>query len=476
MNFNKEKMVVSVLATSVALPMMANIAYANENNIQIASVEYRTITGNGVNFRTGPSTGNSSIGKFYKGDKVEYISTSGSWVQIKYNGKTGYVHGDYVSKSQGSESNNGSTVSSKKVVTGSSVNFRKGPGTSYSKIATLSKGTEVGYISESGGWSKISYNGKIGYMSSQYLGNNTTGTPSTDNSDKDNSCTDVTVISKKIVTGNSVNFRKGPGTSYSKIATLPKGTEVGYISESGGWSKISYNGKVGYMSSQYLGNKTAGTPSTGDTNTGNTNTDNTVKSTKIVTGGSVNLRTGPGTSYSKIATLTRGTEVGYISESGGWSKISHNGKVGYMSSNYIGDKGSINIPDVETGGVASDRVIDFAKKLLGKPYVWGAEGPNSFDCSGFTQYVYKQVAGVSIPRVSREQSKFGKYVSKSELQKGDLVFFDTDGSNNGVVTHAGIYMGNGEVINASSGAGKVIISDLNSSYYSSRFVNARRVL
>ncbi|MBO3446444.1 C40 family peptidase, partial [Clostridium sp. CCUG 7971] len=150
---------------------------------------------------------------------------------------------------------------------------------------------------------------------------------------------------------------------------------------------------------------------------------------------------------------------------------SYNGKIGYMSSQYLGDKGSSNVPSSQK----ADKVIEFAKTLLGKPYVWGAEGPSSFDCSGFTQYVFKKSVGVSIPRVSRDQAKFGQYINKSDIKKGDLISFDTDGSNNGQVSHIGIYMGNGQFIHASSSKKKVIISDMNA-YYNNAYVNARRVL
>jgi cell wall-associated NlpC family hydrolase len=142
-----------------------------------------------------------------------------------------------------------------------------------------------------------------------------------------------------------------------------------------------------------------------------------------------------------------------------------------MSSQYLGDKTSSNLPSSNK----ADKVIDLAKTLLEKKYVWGAEGPNTFDCSGFTKYVFKKSVEVSIPRVSRDQSKFGQSVSKSQLQKGDLIFFDTEGSNNGNVSHVAIYMGNNKIIHASSSKGKSLISDM-SSYYSKAFVNARRVL
>lgn len=101
--------------------------------------------------------------------------------------------------------------------------------------------------------------------------------------------------------------------------------------------------------------------------------------------------------------------------------------------------------------------------------------PNSFDCSGFTYYVVKNKLGKSIPRTSTEQSRYGTYVSKGNLRAGDLVFFDTVGSNNGNVSHAGIYIGNGQFIHASSTQKKVVISSLASGHYSKAFVNGRRL-
>lgn len=396
MNFNQKRVAASIMATAIIMPTMGNLAYANESEIESSTVESRTITGNAVNFRKGPGTNNASIGKFYKGDKVEYIGKDGSWVKVKYNGNTGYVHENYVSINS--------------------------------------------------------------------LGNS-------------NESNDASVKSTKVVTAKGLNFRTGPSTGSSKISTLGYGTEVGYISESNGWSKISSNGRVGYVSSKYLGTNLS---DSANGNSGNSSSD-LVKDTKVVTAKSLNLRTGPGTGHSKVATLSYGTEVGSISENGGWTKVNHDDQTGYVSSQYLGEKGSVDTssPSDSTNSPSqgADSVISFAKTLLGKPYVWGAEGPNSFDCSGFTQYVMKKSAGVSIPRVSRDQSKYGAYVNRGDLRSGDLIFFDTEGSNNGSVSHVGIYMGNGEMIHASSGSSKkVTISNINSSYYSSRYVNARRVL
>ena len=124
---------------------------------------------------------------------------------------------------------------------------------------------------------------------------------------------------------------------------------------------------------------------------------------------------------------------------------------------------------------ASAQVIRTAKRYLGKRYVWGAEGPNKFDCSGFTQYVIKKSKGVTIPRISRKQAYYGKYVSRKNLKPGDLIFFDTSRRRRGYVNHVGIYIGNNKFIHASSARHRVVITSLNRPFYRARFKWGRRI-
>ena len=91
-------------------------------------------------------------------------------------------------------------------------------------------------------------------------------------------------------------------------------------------------------------------------------------------------------------------------------------------------------------------------------------------------YQAHQARRITIPRSPSPQSKYGTYVSRSNLKKGDLVFFDTQGSNDGRVSHAGIYLGSGQFIHASSTKGKVVISDMSSGHYYRAFVNGRRIV
>lgn len=117
-----------------------------------------------------------------------------------------------------------------------------------------------------------------------------------------------------------------------------------------------------------------------------------------------------------------------------------------------------------------------AKELLGLKYVWGATGPNNYDCSGFTQKIYADV-GIHLPRVSRDQAEQGELVSFENLKKGDLLFFETNRRKPGVVTHVGIYLGNNNFIHASSGAKKIVIYNFKKNpFYKKKFLWARRVI
>jgi cell wall-associated NlpC family hydrolase len=131
--------------------------------------------------------------------------------------------------------------------------------------------------------------------------------------------------------------------------------------------------------------------------------------------------------------------------------------------------------DVNSLTPKSQRIIELAKKELGKRYVWGATGKNAFDCSGLTSYVCK-LNGIKLPRRAIEQSKVGLYVPRDQLQPGDLVFFDTSKQRRGYVNHVGIYIGNGKFIHASSAKKKVIITSLDKPFYKSRYKGARRVV
>ncbi len=120
-----------------------------------------------------------------------------------------------------------------------------------------------------------------------------------------------------------------------------------------------------------------------------------------------------------------------------------------------------------------DKIIKTAKSYQGIPYVWGGASPSGFDCSGFIYYVM-QKNGITVPRTSSQQYyNAGTWVSKSNLKRGDLVFFTTYKAG---PSHVGIYIGNNQFIHASSGSGKIIISSMSNPYFAQRYIGAKRVI
>ena len=263
------------------------------------------------------------------------------------------------------------------------------------------------------------------------------------------------------VTADALNVRSGPSTSYGITTKLYKGDKVEILETSNGWHKIkASNGKIGWVSGDYIKVSSGTTSQT------------SYKAT--VTATSLNVRSGAGTSYSVITKLSKGTVVDVIeSASNGWKKIkTSNGTIGWVSGSYLAN-GVVEQPSTPSTNKVQ-AVIDLAHKQLGKPYVWGAEGPNSFDCSGLIYYVYKNAASITLPRTSSAQYSAGVAVSRSNLKAGDLIFSSTDGTGN--ITHVAIYVGDGQMIHAPRTGKNVEKVSINKSYWNKAYVGARRVL
>ncbi|SFJ54157.1 S-layer homology domain-containing protein [Halobacillus dabanensis] len=130
------------------------------------------------------------------------------------------------------------------------------------------------------------------------------------------------------------------------------------------------------------------------------------------------------------------------------------------------------VPHSEAASASGDEVIKLAKKHLGTPYQWSGETPAGFDCSGFTYYIMKKF-GVNLSRGSYDQYKQGTYVAKSNLQKGDLVFFS--GTHKQGVSHVGFYIGDGNMISATRSRG-IAIDPVFSGYWGDKYTGAKRFL
>ena len=176
-----------------------------------------------------------------------------------------------------------------------------------------------------------------------------------------------------------------------------------------------------------------------------------------------------------LGSLSTGTKLTgvAISPDEDWIRLKNGSDYGYVLASDV-DSTQIN-DNSET--IAA--VIALAKAQLGKKYVYGARGSSQVDCSSLTQYVYSNAAGVKLNRLAQQQgydSRFERFTSASKLQKGDLVFFNTNDTDSDLCDHVGIYIGSSQFIHASSAAGKVVTSSLSSGYYSRTFSWGMRVL
>ena len=258
-----------------------------------------------------------------------------------------------------------------------------------------------------------------------------------------------------------VRLRAGAGTDYETITVGQQGEAVIVESDTGtGWYEVIYKGIKGYMSSQYLTFSQRLNAAFG---------------TGTVQGTSVRFRSGPGTDSTILGSIDTGATMAITGVNGNWYQVSYNGGTGYVCADYMtvspGD-GDVYAQTLSVNDAAAN-VISTAKSLLDIRYRYGGTTTNGFDCSGYTQYVFAQ-NGITLDRTAAQQyANNGTSVAKSDLQAGDLVFFSSSSQK---VGHVGIYIGDGQFIHSSSGAGKVIITSLNSSYYVNHYVGAKRVL
>lgn len=420
-----------------------------------------TVVASAVNLRAGAGTNTAVLTSMGKGATMSIIGISGEWYQVNYNGTTGYVNSAYVALSGSStpapSQNTTPASGTAGTVKGSSVRMRSGPGTTYSILGTYNNGTALTIVGTQNGWTKVVLGGVTGYIRSDYVA--VGAAPSTPT---------TPTTGTGYINGTGVRMRAGASTTSQILGTYNTGTAMTITGSTGNWYAVTYNGRNGYVCKDYMTLSQPTTPSTTPA----------ASSAGTVKGNYVRLRSGPGTNYSILGTYNNGTPLMITGSNGSWTAVTINGKSGYMSSTYVsaGTAPANNSGSQNTGGTTGATgaaIVETAKKYLGYPYVYGGMSPSGFDCSGFVNYVYKQ-HGYSMNRVaSAIYYNNGTYVDKANLQPGDLVFFSNSSES---VGHVGIYIGNNQMIHASTSRTGVIISDLGSSYYIQHYVGAKRII
>lgn len=225
-----------------------------------------------LNLRSKANTSGSILVTIPKGKTITLLSgkDANGWYQAQYDGKTGYVSGSYLtsitssssSNSSSSSSNSSSSSSSPSTKTGTTtenLNLRDKASTSGTVLITIPKGKTVTLLSgkDANGWYKVSYNGKTGYASGSYITENTSNSSNTSTGNSNNNSNTTTPSNQTPIKGQTtenLNLRSKASTSGTVLATIPKGKIVTILADkdANGWYKVSYDGKTGYVSGDYL--------------------------------------------------------------------------------------------------------------------------------------------------------------------------------------------------------------------------------
>lgn len=259
------------------------------------------------------------------------------------------------------------------------------------------------------------------------------------------------------VVETSLRLRESASTNSDTISIASPGDNVVIIREVDGWYLVDYNLDIGYMSSDYITFKERENVELGD---GRINTS------------TVNLRSQPSTSSEMLCQMSYGDEAYIIGFNCGWYKVQYEGLTGYVRSDLmeLTEQPVYNSSASSVSNVGQ-QIADLGLQYIGTPYVWGGTTTSGFDCSGFTQYVFRQM-GYSLNRTAAQQLNNGYAVT--DLQPGDLVFFNNTYSTSAAASHVGIYIGNNQFVHSASGGVKV--TSLSDSYYASRYIGARRIV
>lgn len=360
----------------------------------------QAVTTGNVRMRSGAGTNYSSLGTVPEGSEIYVYEIVNGWAYAAYDGKLGYISGKYVSYPNGTPAPTPTPEATPSPtpgvvddgtiafgsVNGQGVNLRIGPATSYQSIAKLDKGTELNIYSSTNGWYAVkTADGKTGYMIATYV--SITGYPVTDSdAEKEEEVTDTpetggdenteaegtpgaeptpepeatgpAVIAYGKVTGQGVNFRTGPATSYQSMKKLDKGTEMEIYAQSGSWYYGKADDTVGYISGGYveITGKPEATPeppkteppaeggSDAEGETGAETTPSpepeedanytTMQVGKINASG-VSMRIGPGTSYTRLKKLSKDTGVYILGKKDSWYNVQTGGIQGYVYDDYV---------------------------------------------------------------------------------------------------------------------------------------------
>ena len=331
-------------------------------------------------------------------------------------------------------------------VTGSQLRLRATPTLTGNVLDYAAKNDIVVVVGEDKGWYHVIYNNQEGYMSGQYL-----NFVMRENAE----------LGYGKVSGDLVNVRSRPTTDSSIVTTVTVKDAPYIIGINDGWYKVVVKGKVGYMRSDYLEL----------TEIPYENADSAVEPLFIRNGKIVNT-IDPSRITGNTTIVEKPAEKPV--ETPAETPVTPPATTPEETTPPAEEQKPEEPPVVKpTSSEFGAKVVAEAEKYLGIYYKWGGTSPSTgFDCSGFVYYVFNQ-CGYPLSRIMSTQYKQGTPVEKSELQPGDIVFFQ--GTYASGMSHTGIYVGNGKFIHSPSTGKTISYADINSDYYTAHWYGACRI-
>lgn len=306
-----------LLSSSLAISGAAIVPFQlDSSGIQSTVAEAAstyTTTAN-LNLRLSAATWSPVLLTIPSGSSVTYISTYGSWYKVSYGGKTGYVSSQYVTVSN----------TSAYYKTTDRLNMRLTAASWSDVVTVIPADATVKYVSRYGSWYKVTFNGKTGYVASAYLTATSAPVPPSD----------------YYKTTANLNLRLSAASWSDVVTTIPSGATVKYVSRYGSWYKVTYNGKTGYVSADYLTVTTAPITS----------------SAYYETTVNLNMRLSAASWSNVLTVIPAGSVVKYVSRYDSWYKVTYNGKTGYVASEYL--KPTTVTTPTDTDGTGKTVVID----------------------------------------------------------------------------------------------------------------------
>ena len=415
-----------------------------------------TVTALGVNVRENPNMDAAVVAVLDQGQQAVVLSQEGDWYRVSCDGVTGFVSVDYMSLEQEGQAQLGYGL-----IKCAAANIRSSADTESAPIASLEEEEVVTITGVTDGWYQVDVNGSTGYVRSDLV-DPTAEIPA------------EKIYDYAVIQCAAANLRSEPDSTATKTDVLYNGSLCTLLEQDGDWYKVQYGNTVGYVLASLMS-------TTNDASDGSTNVESY---NAIVAREQAEAEAAAAKAKQEQAQAQQAQKPGASQPAStpAQSTQPSNDTVEDNSSNTqepdyeepaydepAYEEPAYEEPSYDSG--SSSSIVGVAQNYLGVPYVWGGTSPSGFDCSGFTQYVFRQ-CGYSINRTADAQYSNGSYVSYDSLQAGDLVFFANTYSASGI-THVGIYIGGGQFIHAANGGVK--ISSLSESYYSSRYYGARRI-